>query len=50
MTLEQFSWDLFARTGDVNAYLLYKSERQLGSMTDGKHQNERLDYKKHELR
>ena len=42
------SWELFSKTGDIDAYLNYKSVQntQNGSDGYGEHKDERLDNKK----
>lgn len=41
-------WELFSKTGDIDAYLMYKSAQntESGNSGYGEHKDERLDYKK----
>ena len=48
MTNFDDSWELFSKTGDINAYLMYKSalNTQNRSGDYGEHKDEGSDYKK----
>lgn len=41
-------WELFSKTGDIDAYLMYKSAQTTESRNSGygEHKDERLDCKK----
>ncbi len=42
------SWDIFSKTGDIDAYLMYKAAQTTESRIGGygEHKDEGLDYKK----
>lgn len=49
MTIYDTGWELFSKTGDIDAYLLYKSAagNLIGSRDDGDHKDQGTDYQKH---
>lgn len=52
MELKDIGWELFAKTGEVDAYLLYKTGGLTGTESgfNGKREDERLDNKERGLR
>lgn len=52
MELKDIGWELFSKTGEVDAYLLYKAGELtgVGSGFNGEHKNERSDNQEHRLR
>lgn len=52
MELKDIGWELFSKTGEVDAYLLYKANEPAGTESgfNGKRENERLDNKERGLR
>lgn len=51
MEIKDIGWEIFSKTGEIDAYLMYKTGRKTETETDvnGKHQNERLDNKERGL-
>ena len=52
MNIYDTSWEIFSKTGDIDAYLLYKTgEKQVfGSGINGEHKDERIDTEREKLR
>ena len=52
MTIYDTAWELFSKTGDIDAYLLYKSGAQqtTGSVYNGERQDQGTDNQTYGLR